>query len=180
VCGAGHGAKGPGTWGRAFWAAIDTLRARAATHPHAHCRLGLPSPPPRPGTIALSGNLIEALDALFMARIPEAWLKTSWEAATLGGWFAGLLQVGVRGVTSPHRWRAGQREVHTMLPQPALKPPATRPSTPQRHDQLAKWLTTGRPRAYWLTGFFNPQVRALRARDRCWNPRGRSPLQDMP
>jgi len=54
-----------------------------------------------------------------MARIPAAWLKTSWEAATLGGWFAGLLQ---------------------------------------RHDQLAKWLAMGRPRAYWLTGFFNPQV----------------------
>jgi hypothetical protein len=31
------------------------------------------------GTIALSGALIEALDALFMARIPEAWLKKSWE-----------------------------------------------------------------------------------------------------
>lgn len=27
----------------------------------------------------------------------------------------------------------------------------------QRHDQLGKWLTLGRPRAYWLTGFFNPQ-----------------------
>jgi hypothetical protein len=31
------------------------------------------------GTIALSGGLIEALDALFMARIPDAWLKKSWE-----------------------------------------------------------------------------------------------------
>ena len=28
----------------------------------------------------------------------------------------------------------------------------------QRHDQLAKWLATGRPKSYWLTGFFNPQV----------------------
>jgi dynein heavy chain len=28
----------------------------------------------------------------------------------------------------------------------------------QRHDQLGKWLTLGRPRAYWMTGFFNPQV----------------------
>ncbi len=27
-----------------------------------------------------------------------------------------------------------------------------------RHEQLAKWLSTGRPKAYWLTGFFNPQV----------------------
>jgi dynein heavy chain len=62
--------------------------------------------------------LIDALDALFMARIPAAWLKKSWEASTLGNWFSGLLQ---------------------------------------RHDQLAKWLTLGRPRAYWMTGFFNPQ-----------------------
>lgn len=31
------------------------------------------------GTIALSGALIESLDALFMARIPAAWLKNSWE-----------------------------------------------------------------------------------------------------
>lgn len=29
----------------------------------------------------------------------------------------------------------------------------------QRQDQLVRWLTMGRPRAYWLTGFFNPQVR---------------------
>uniref|UniRef100_A0A383W453 AAA+ ATPase domain-containing protein n=1 Tax=Tetradesmus obliquus TaxID=3088 RepID=A0A383W453_TETOB len=70
------------------------------------------------GTIALSGTLIESLDALFMARIPVEWLKKSWEAATLGNWFSGLLQ---------------------------------------RQDQLARWLTMGRPRAYWLTGFFNPQ-----------------------
>ena len=27
----------------------------------------------------------------------------------------------------------------------------------QRHDQLHKWLNQGRPKAYWLTGFFNPQ-----------------------
>ncbi len=72
------------------------------------------------GTVALSGGLIEALDALFAARIPAAWLGKSWEASTLGNWFAGLLQ---------------------------------------RHDQISKWLTFGRPRAYWMTGFFNPQAR---------------------
>lgn len=33
------------------------------------------------GTVALSGKLIEALDALFMARIPVAWLKKSWEVS---------------------------------------------------------------------------------------------------
>lgn len=36
------------------------------------------------GTVALSGNLIDALDALYMARIPAEWLKKSWEASTLG------------------------------------------------------------------------------------------------
>ena len=71
------------------------------------------------GTIALSASLAESLEALFNARIPKEWLKKSWEAATLGNWFLGLLQ---------------------------------------RHDQLSKWLLGGRPKAYWLTGFFNPQA----------------------
>ena len=70
------------------------------------------------GTIALSGNLIEALDCLFDARIPSFWLKKSWEAGSLGGWFTGMLQ---------------------------------------RFDQLSKWINSGRPKAFWLTGFFNPQ-----------------------
>ncbi|DBA69380.1 TPA: Dynein gamma chain, flagellar outer arm [Trebouxia sp. C0005] len=70
------------------------------------------------GTIALSGGLIDSLDALFNARIPQDWLKKSWEASTLGNWFLGLLQ---------------------------------------RYDQLNKWLNAGRPKAYWMTGFFNPQ-----------------------
>ena len=75
-----------------------------------------------PGTIALSAKLAESLEALFNARIPRDWLKKSWEAATLGNWFLGLLQ---------------------------------------RYDQLNKWLLGGRPKAYWLTGFFNPQARLL-------------------
>lgn len=70
------------------------------------------------GTVALSGDLIQALDSLYDARIPTVWLKKSWEAASLGTWFTGLLQ---------------------------------------RHAQLERWLTSGRPRAFWLTGFFNPQ-----------------------
>jgi dynein heavy chain, axonemal len=70
------------------------------------------------GSIALSGDLIDALDALFNARIPASWLKKSWEASTLGNWFTGLLQ---------------------------------------RFDQLNKWINTGRPKSFWLTGFFNPQ-----------------------
>jgi dynein heavy chain, axonemal len=70
------------------------------------------------GSIALSGDLIDALDALFNARIPASWLKKSWEASTLGNWFTGLLQ---------------------------------------RFDQLNKWINIGRPKSFWLTGFFNPQ-----------------------
>lgn len=70
------------------------------------------------GTIALSGDLINALDALFSARIPTVWVAKSWESATLGNWFTGLLQ---------------------------------------RFDQLNKWINSGRPKAFWLTGFFNPQ-----------------------
>lgn len=69
------------------------------------------------GTIALNGDLINALNALFDARIPATWLKKSWEGGSLGSWFGGLLQ---------------------------------------RYEQLNKWLTTGRPKAYWLTGWFNP------------------------
>ena len=74
------------------------------------------------GTIALSGKLADSLDALYNGRIPKDWLAKSWEAGSLGSWFAGLLQ---------------------------------------RHEQLLRWLNTGRPKAYWLTGFFNPQVGPL-------------------
>jgi len=70
------------------------------------------------GTIALSGDLVDALSALFDAAIPPAWLKKSWESANIGTWFQGLLL---------------------------------------RYDQLVKWLNSGRPKAYWLTGWFNPQ-----------------------
>jgi dynein heavy chain len=71
------------------------------------------------GTIALSKGLADSLDALHNARIPKEWLAKSWEAGSLGTWFARLLQ---------------------------------------HHEQLARWLSTGRPKAYWLAGFFNPQV----------------------
>jgi dynein heavy chain len=46
------------------------------------------------GTIALAGDLVEALDKLFNANIPSTWLKKSWESATIGSWFqGGALQV---------------------------------------------------------------------------------------
>ena len=58
------------------------------------------------------------LDALFDAKIPPKWLDKSWQSATIGAWFQGLLQ---------------------------------------RHAQLTRWLERGRPKSYWMTGFFNPQ-----------------------
>lgn len=70
------------------------------------------------GTIALSDELLEALDALANARVPKRWAKISWEASGSGSWFAGLLS---------------------------------------RHDQLHRWLAYGRPKTYWMSGFFNPQ-----------------------
>ena len=70
------------------------------------------------GTVALAGDLINALESLFNAKIPANWLPKSWDAGTLGMWFNGLLQ---------------------------------------RHEQLQKWLNVGRPKGFWLTGFFNPQ-----------------------
>lgn len=74
------------------------------------------------GAIALAPGLAESMDALLAARIPKDWLQASWQAASLGTWFQGLLL---------------------------------------RHDQLHKWLNAGRPKTYWLTGFFNPQVTNL-------------------
>jgi dynein heavy chain len=70
------------------------------------------------GTVVLSGDLIQALDSLFDGRVPSAWLRKSWEAASLASWFSGLLA---------------------------------------RHAQLDRWLATGRPKSFWLPGFFNPQ-----------------------
>ena len=62
---------------------------------------------------------MEALEKLFNASIPTAWLKWSWQSATIGTWFQGMLA--------------------------ALRP-------------ARKVVEQGRPKAYWLTGFFNPQV----------------------
>ena len=70
------------------------------------------------GTVALSGDLVDALDSLFDANVPSKWLSKSWESSTIGSWFQGLLQ---------------------------------------RYAQLTKWLERGKPKAFWLTGFFNPQ-----------------------
>jgi len=71
------------------------------------------------GTVIMTGDLQEALDCMFDARVPPLWTKKSWIAPTLGVWFG-------EGLCN-------------------------------RSAELSSWLTQGRPRAYWLTGFFNPQ-----------------------
>ena len=64
------------------------------------------------GTIALSEELAEALDALAGARVPKRWLKISWEASGLGTWFAGLLQRHEQ----LHRWLHAGRPRSFWLP----------------------------------------------------------------
>uniref|UniRef100_A0A6I8N0V6 Dynein axonemal heavy chain 5 n=1 Tax=Ornithorhynchus anatinus TaxID=9258 RepID=A0A6I8N0V6_ORNAN len=44
------------------------------------------------GTIIMSEDLRGALDHLYDARIPEIWLRISWESATLGFWFTELVE----------------------------------------------------------------------------------------
>lgn len=44
------------------------------------------------GTIVMSQGLRTSLDAMYDARIPECWLKVSWESATLGFWYTELLE----------------------------------------------------------------------------------------
>jgi len=70
------------------------------------------------GTIILSSNLIDAMNALYDARVPKLWTEVSWTAPTLGVWF---------------------------------------PSLVARYEQWDRWLKQGRPKVFWLTGFFNPQ-----------------------
>ncbi|KAL9890241.1 LOW QUALITY PROTEIN: dynein axonemal heavy chain 1 [Glossina fuscipes fuscipes] len=70
------------------------------------------------GTIVMSPALKESLDAMYDARIPETWMKISWESTTLGFWYTELLE---------------------------------------RNTQFRAWLSTDRPKVFWMTGFFNPQ-----------------------
>lgn len=44
------------------------------------------------GTIVMSPALKESLDAMYDARIPESWMKISWESTTLGFWYTELLE----------------------------------------------------------------------------------------
>ncbi|XP_055923365.1 dynein axonemal heavy chain 5 isoform X2 [Eupeodes corollae] len=70
------------------------------------------------GTIVMSAALKESLDAMYDARIPERWMKISWESTTLGFWYTELLE---------------------------------------RNAQFRTWISTDRPKVFWMTGFFNPQ-----------------------
>lgn len=70
------------------------------------------------GTIVMSQGLRKSLDSMYDARIPDRWLKISWESATLGFWYTELLE---------------------------------------RDYQFRQWCNNGRPRVFWMTGFFNPQ-----------------------
>ncbi|KAL0131287.1 hypothetical protein PUN28_002682 [Cardiocondyla obscurior] len=66
----------------------------------------------------MSQGLRKSLDAMYDARIPDKWLKISWESATLGFWYTELLE---------------------------------------RDYQFRQWCVHGRPKVFWMTGFFNPQ-----------------------
>lgn len=70
------------------------------------------------GTVIMTADLADALDCIYTARVPAAWLKKSWISPSMGIWFGSLCN------------RAGE---------------------------LNSWLTNGRPKSFWLTGFFNAQ-----------------------
>jgi len=68
------------------------------------------------GTIIMSETLRNALDCMYDARIPAAWLNISWQSSSLGFWFTELLL---------------------------------------RQEQFFTWCFDGRPKSFWMTGFFN-------------------------
>jgi dynein heavy chain len=43
------------------------------------------------GTIIMAAQLQNALDALYDARVPDTWVKISWQSSTLGLWYSELL-----------------------------------------------------------------------------------------
>jgi hypothetical protein len=132
------------------------------------------------GTIALSDELAEALDALFAARVPAKWARISWEVRRpllqrilqLVGLVVQLLATTpCRSVPcccySPAEWsqqpktvlhkRLGNLTMHCCAWAQASGSGAWFAGLLARHDQLHRWLTGGRPKSFWMPGFFNPQ-----------------------
>ncbi len=44
------------------------------------------------GTIIMSPHLLQSMDAMYDARVPEMWRNISWESSTLGFWFTELIE----------------------------------------------------------------------------------------
>lgn len=59
------------------------------------------------------------MDKMYNTRVPDEWIKYSWQSNAIGNWFKELVE---------------------------------------RDVQYKKWLNNGRPKAYWISGFFNPQA----------------------
>lgn len=136
------------------------------------------------GTIALSDELAEALDALHAARVPKRWAKIRW-ASGWGRELCGCRWLGgdrAAPCTPDHHLPHCRLARRPACAQRCMAAPASAPLTRAparhhpharsweasgsgswfagllaRHEQLHRWLNSGRPKSYWLTGFFNPQ-----------------------
>lgn len=105
------------------------------------------------GTVALSDDLAEALDALHSARVPKRWLKIR---CTLGwAW----VQFCPDQCTGPSFSLSAKLITPLVCSWEAPSLGSWFQGVLQRHAQLARWLTAGRPKSFWMTGFFNAQVK---------------------
>lgn len=93
------------------------------------------------GTIIMSPNLREAMDSMYDARVPEVWKNISWESTTLGFWFTEFLE----RYTQFHRWCF---QVRNNMPQLFAS---------QLKLFYFVFSPKGKPKVFWMAGFFNPQ-----------------------